>query len=299
MKRIRNPFTYLIFLVSGMLAVGCGGPPDNNPLLDSARASVASAVNDSAIVTSASEVLDRAEVTLRRAEQLFDEDADPVEVEHYAYLTEQHIARAEALAQLRSREQEIERAELERQQVVLQAREREAQVERREAESARADAQAERREAESARADTEAALERARELSEQVAELEARQTERGLVLTLSEVLFDVGRANLKEGALRTVGQLATFLQEYPERVVLVEGHTDTSGSLQLNLDLSNRRAEAVKSALMQRGISGNRVRTVGLGPEFPIAGNNTAAGRQQNRRVEIIISDEEGRIIER
>lgn len=292
MKRIRNPFIYLIFLMSGMLAVGCGGPPDNNPLLDSARASVASAVNDSAIVTSASEVLDRAEVTLRRAEQLFEEDADPVEVEHYAYLTEQHIARAEAIAQLRSREQEIERAEHERQQVVLQAREREAQAERREAESARA-------EAESARSDAQAALERARELSEQVAELEARQTERGLVLTLSEVLFDVGRANLKEGGLRTVGQLATFLQEYPERVVLVEGHTDTSGSLQLNMDLSNRRAEAVKSALMQRGISGDRVRTVGLGPEFPIAGNNTAAGRQQNRRVEIIISDEEGTIIER
>ncbi len=292
MKRIRNPFIYLIFLMSGMLAVGCGGPPDNNPLLDSARASVASAVNDSAIVTSASEVLDRAEVTLRRAEQLFEEDADPVEVEHYAYLTEQHIARAEAIAQLRSREQEIERAEHERQQVVLQAREREAQAERREAESARA-------EAESARSDAQAALERARELSDQVAELEARQTERGLVLTLSEVLFDVGRANLKEGGLRTVGQLATFLQEYPERVVLVEGHTDTSGSLQLNMDLSNRRAEAVKSALMQRGISGDRVRTVGLGPEFPIAGNNTAAGRQQNRRVEIIISDEEGTIIER
>jgi outer membrane protein OmpA-like peptidoglycan-associated protein len=271
--------------VGGLLAIGCGGGPRNNPLLDDARASVSAAVNDSAVVTSAPEVLDQAEATLRRAERLFEEGADAVEVEHYSYLTRQHIARAEALAELRSREREIERAELERQQVVLQAREREAQAERREAELARADAQA--------------ALERARELSEQVAELEARQTERGLVLTLSEVLFDVGRANLKEGGMRTVGQLATFLQEYANRVVLVEGHTDNTGSLQLNLDLSSRRAEAVKSALMQRGISGDRVRTVGLGPEFPVAGNNTSAGRQQNRRVEIIISDEEGRIIER
>jgi outer membrane protein OmpA-like peptidoglycan-associated protein len=284
-KSARNPILYLMLAVGGLLAIGCGGGPRNNPLLDDARASVAAAVNDSAVVTSAPEVLDQAEATLRRAERLFEEGADAVEVEHYAYLTRQHIARAEALAQLRSREREIERAELERQQVVLQAREREAEAERRDADLARSDAQA--------------ALERARELSEQVAELEARQTERGLVLTLSEVLFDVGRANLKEGGQRTVGQLATFLQEYPERVVLVEGHTDITGSLQLNLDLSRRRAEAVKSALMQRGISGDRVRTVGLGPEFPVAGNNTAAGRQQNRRVEIIISDEEGRIIER
>jgi outer membrane protein OmpA-like peptidoglycan-associated protein len=284
-KSARNPILYLMLAVGGLLAIGCGGGPRNNPLLDDARASVAAAVNDSAVVTSAPEVLDQAEATLRRAERLFDEGADAVEVEHYAYLTRQHIARAEALAELRSREREIERAELERQQVVLQAREREAE--------------AERREADLARSDTEAALERARELSEQVAELEARQTERGLVLTLSEVLFDVGRAILKEGGQRTVGQLATFLQEYPERVVLVEGHTDITGSLQLNLDLSRRRAEAVKSSLMQRGISGERVRTVGLGPEFPVAGNNTAAGRQQNRRVEIIISDEEGRIIER
>jgi len=291
-KSARNPILYLMLAVGGLLAIGCGGGPRNNPLLDDARASVAAAVNDTAVVTSAPEVLDQAEATLRSAERLFEEGADAVEVEHYAYLTRQHIARAEALAELRSREREIERAELERQQVVLQAREREAEAERREADLARSDADL-------ARSDTEAALERARELSEQVAELEARQTERGLVLTLSEVLFDVGRAILKEGGQRTVGQLATFLQEYPERVVLVEGHTDITGSLQLNLDLSRRRAEAVKSSLMQRGISGERVRTVGLGPEFPVAGNNTAAGRQQNRRVEIIISDEEGRIIER
>ena len=306
-KLIRNSSEFIqsrlhfgaVLLVGALLLAGCGGPPKNNPLLDDARLAVRTASMDSAVVTSAPEALDRAEVALRKGESLLKDGADREDVEHYAYMTSQYVAIAEETARLRNREQSIRRAEAERQQVVIEAREREVKVERQQAELARQQAEAERREAEAARGQAEDALERARELSERVRELEAEQTERGLVLTLSEVLFDVGKASLKEGGQRAVQQLATFLRDYPNRNVLVEGHTDNTGSLQLNLDLSKRRAEAVRTALLDMGISGDRIRTIGHGPEYPVVSNNTAAGRQQNRRVEIIISKDDGVIPDR
>lgn len=292
-------------LLSRLLAVfaiviaGCGGPPNNNPLLDDARVTLRMASSDSAVVARAAETLDRAEVSLQRGESLLEEGGDPEDVEHYAYLTTQYVAIAEEQTTLRRLEADIENAESERQQAQIAARELEATRAQQEAEAERLEAELAREQADVAREETDEALEEARILEERVRELEAEKTERGLVLTLSEVLFDVGEATLKEGGQRTVGQLATFLQQYPERRVLVEGHTDTTGSLELNLDLSRRRAEAVRVALMEMGISADRVGTVGLGPSHPVAGNETAAGRQQNRRVEIIISDDDGVISER
>lgn len=278
---------------------GCGGPPRNNPLLDDARVTLATASNDSAVVAGAPETLDRAEIALQRGERLLEEGADRADVEHYAYLAEQYVAIAEETAALKRLESDIARAESERQAVVLESRERQAARAELDAERAKQEAEAERLEADSARAQAEEALEKARLLDEKVRELEAKETERGLVLTLSEVLFDVGKATLKEGGQRTVGQLATFLQQYPERRVLVEGHTDPTGSLELNLELSKRRAESVQAALMEMGISADRIGTIGYGPTYPVVSNDTAAGRQQNRRVEIIISDENGVITAR
>jgi outer membrane protein OmpA-like peptidoglycan-associated protein len=152
------------------------------------------------------------------------------------------------------------------------------------------------REAQLAREQAEQALARAQELANRIAELEAEQTARGLVLTLSDVLFDVDKADLKPGAQRAIDELANFLNEYPERNVLIEGFTDNTGSDEYNMDLSSRRAASVKSALVTRGIGDSRVRTIGYGETFPKATNGTAAGRQQNRRVEVIISDKSGNI---
>lgn len=276
-------------LTIGLVVAGCGGPPDNNPLLDEARTEVRAAGSERAVVEQASNALDKAEQALRRGELLLEQEAPVDEVYHQAYLARQYVAIARETAKLRTAEAEIRRAESERQQVISQARERDAERSQREAERSQREAETERRRA-------EAALDRARELEE---ELEAQRTERGLVLTLSEVLFDVGHATLKEGAGRTIRQLVDFLRENPERRVLVEGHTDNTGSYQLNQDLSRRRAEAVKRAIVDAGIPGDRIRTVGHGPDYPVASNNTAAGRQQNRRVEIIISDREGQIPDR
>ncbi len=119
--------------------------------------------------------------------------------------------------------------------------------------------------------------------------MKAKQTERGIVLTLGDVLFDSGRADMKAGALRTLEQLAAFLKENPERDVVIEGHTDSVGSVEFNQALSERRALTVKDALVERGIAASRVTAVGFGPTKPLVGNDTPAGRQQNRRVEIVL----------
>jgi outer membrane protein OmpA-like peptidoglycan-associated protein len=118
------------------------------------------------------------------------------------------------------------------------------------------------------------------------------------VLTLGDVLFDTGQATLKPGAATTVDRLAQFMRDYPERSVRIEGHTDSAGSDDTNQGLSERRAQAVREALLQRGLEAPRIGAVGYGEARPIADNETAAGRQQNRRVEIVVSDAAGAFAE-
>ena len=110
-----------------------------------------------------------------------------------------------------------------------------------------------------------------------------------MVLTLGDVLFDTGRAELNPGAARTLDQLAAFLKENTERTVAIEGYTDATGTEQGNQVLSERRANSVKNALTDRGIASARISARGFGEASPVASNNTAAGRQQNRRVEVVL----------
>ncbi len=109
------------------------------------------------------------------------------------------------------------------------------------------------------------------------------------MLTLGDVLFATGRATLMPGGLQTVDRLANFLQKYPDRNVLIEGHTDSVGRAEYNMGLSQRRADAVRKALMDRGIGAERITTKGYGESYPVASNKTAAGRQENRRVEVVV----------
>jgi outer membrane protein OmpA-like peptidoglycan-associated protein len=134
-----------------------------------------------------------------------------------------------------------------------------------------------------------AANERERKLREELADLQARETARGLELTLGDILFDVDQASLKPGAAQNLHRLVAFLKEYPDRAVLVEGHTDNTGTDAYNLSLSERRAESVRTFLIESGIAASRVLARGYGKAYPITGNDTAAGRQRNRRVEIVI----------
>ena len=148
---------------------------------------------------------------------------------------------------------------------------------------------AEAREADLARQEANLATATANSLRRQLENLQARETNRGLVFTLGDVLFEYGQAALRVEALANLNQLVSFVEDYPERTVSIEGHTDSRGSEDYNLRLSQARAESVRVALVERGVAGNRIQAIGLGEEFPMASNESDFGRQQNRRVEIVI----------
>ncbi len=162
-----------------------------------------------------------------------------------------------------------------------------------EAEKAKLMAAAEAAKAEAAIAEAEAARAAMQQLENELTELKAKQTDRGLVITLGDVLFEFNQADLINGAARNLDPLVKALTKDPTQSVIVEGHTDNIGSKEYNLSLSERRADAVKAYLLSQGIAETRVSTEGLGFEFPVASNETNAGRQQNRRVEIILPQEE------
>lgn len=278
--------------LSVFVIVGCGGPPENNPLLKEARSNFQKAENDSAIVINAPVALKEAEEALQKSERLWEEKADKELVDHHAYIAKQKVAIARETAKLNAAQDEVKRAESQRQKVLIKARKAEAIAAENRAEEALSQAQKERREAEMAR-------KRAEELAERVNKLEAERTERGLVLTLGDVLFDFDKATLKSGGERAVEKLAQFMEEYPNRNVMIEGFTDTVGPADYNKQLSRRRANSVRQALQNKGINSSRIQVRGYGEKYPVASNKTEAGRQQNRRVEVIISDKDGAIDER
>lgn len=147
------------------------------------------------------------------------------------------------------------------------------------------------READRAHMDAEIARQQAADLQRQIAELNAKDTDRGLVVTLGDLLFDTGKATLKGGTIGHLNKLAAFLNQYPDRTVMIEGHTDNVGSEDFNLGLSQRRANSVMTYLIHQGVASNRLTAYGKGENFAISDNESATGRQQNRRVEIIISN--------
>ncbi|MCP9291236.1 OmpA family protein [Gracilimonas sediminicola] len=287
----RNSLVALSLIIPLLLA-GCGGPPQNNPLLTEARQSYDKAERDSMIVMKAPVALKEAEEALEQSHQLWEEGADKNLVEHYAYIAHQKTKIARETAELNAAQDEVERAEAERKEVLIEARKAEAIAAEQRAEKAMTQLQQERKEAEKARQE-------ASELADRLSEMEARQSERGMVLTLSDVLFDFDSSTLKAGANKVVNELAAFLNNYPERTVQIEGFTDSVGSAEYNKNLSQRRADALKQALIKAGISSQRIETVGYGEEYPVATNMNEAGRQQNRRVEVIISNENGAVSQR
>ena len=181
-----------------------------------------------------------------------------------------------------------------------------AEQQRAEADRVRAEAERARLDAEAARAAAESQAQQARSLAEQSEReqaqlreqlraqlntiLENRETARGLVVNVSDVLFDFNRANLKPGARDKVAKIAAILRSHPDLKIQVEGHTDSVGSDEYNLRLSERRADSVRAGLVEDGINRDVVATAGFGESKPVATNGTAEGRQQNRRVEIIVS---------
>jgi len=137
------------------------------------------------------------------------------------------------------------------------------------------------------------------QLEQELAELKAKETERGLVYTLGDVLFEFNDTELKAEALRNLYPLVTFLKEHPKRDLFIEGHTDGIGSEAYNLQLSEQRAVAVGAFLVSNGIAPERITAYGSGKAYPVASNATEAGREQNRRVEVVILHEGERVADR
>ena len=144
-----------------------------------------------------------------------------------------------------------------------------------------------RRAAEAANEQLNNALSQLRNLVTEITNL--RETSRGIVISLSDILFDVNRATLKPGAESNVRRIAAILQQYPDRQIAVEGHTDATGSDAYNQTLSEERAASVRASLVAGGVPAAQITSTGFGKTQPVATNDTPAGRQQNRRVEIIV----------
>lgn len=261
----------------GLLAIlaGCASTPENTVELERARDAVAkvAGTSESSIVASAE--LKEAQETLRRAEDASRENEPEAEVAHLAYLAEQQAAIAEAKMREAKALEKTKEVDAQRNAALLEARERQVAVAEQRADRARA-----------------AAAEAWREVEE------ARETERGVVLTLGDMLFESGGVELKPGAHLILDRLAAYLESNRGARAIIEGHTDGVGSPNLNQALSERRADAVAAALRSRGIDLDRLETVGLGEAYPIASNDTTAGREENRRVEVVLSDARGQFPE-
>ena len=267
-------------VASILLLVGCASTPKSIPELEQARSDVQTLSTDPLAQQSASQELANARSSLTQAENAL-KAGHKDDVLHFSYLASQQAnAGQERVNEVRAKEQ-VAKGEAERNRVLLESRTREA-------ETATAVAQEQARIAQARAAEAENA-------QRQLAELQAKQTDRGMVLTLGDVLFDTAQATLKPGAQAQLDRVASFMAKNEGTKVIIEGHTDSRGSESYNQDLSQRRAQAVADALASHGIDRSRVEAIGRGKALPVASNETAAGQQQNRRVEIVFSDPEGR----
>ena len=283
-KRYRLLMT--ITVISSLFA-GCGGIPANHPDLLRARDTYEDAKEKTWVSEMAPVEMYEAEQALQKAE-----GAENVkDLEYLAYLAERRSQIAVAAATQRSAKKEIGELAKEKNAVLLNAREAEIESKLREIKEKESEVDRARIEVERHVPWQKAPI-RAQELERELSALDAKMTDRGYVLTLGDVLFEFDRAELLPGAYRTIDKLVAFLEKYPNRNVLIEGYTDSIGTADYNLELSQKRADAVRIALVERDIRISRISTKGYGKSYPVASNTTEAGRQRNRRVEIIILDE-------
>jgi outer membrane protein OmpA-like peptidoglycan-associated protein len=250
-----------------VLLAGCSSLPEQIPELDTAKAAVQKVESSSRVGVAATDASE-ARKALDRANAMVEKGGDLEDIQHEANVATARAQVADTKIDTALAREEIEKGTAERQQVVLEARNREAQL----------------------------ARENAERMQKELKDMQAKQTERGMVLTLGDVLFDTGKSTLKPGAHATMDKLAHVLNTSKGNRVTIEGHTDSMGSDANNQVLSEQRALAVQAALMQRGVSGSQIMSVGKGESTPVAGNDSASGRQANRRVELIFSQEAGRV---
>ncbi|MFC0131898.1 flagellar motor protein MotB [Massilia eurypsychrophila] len=293
-------------LASAVMLAACSSTPTTTNMLDQARNEFVAANSNPAVSSyaplefkQASDALDAANAAAARRESL-------AQIDQLAYLAKQKIATAQQVASQKAAEADIANSGRQRDQLRLQARtaeadrakmdadraKMEAERAKMDAQSAQAQANDATRAAQNAEAQTREAQARAAQLEAQMADLQAKKTERGMIITIGDVLFATNQATLTADGVNNVRKLADVLNQNPNRTVLVEGFTDSTGTSAHNQELSERRAGSVASALTGMGIGRERVAMRGYGETYPVAGNVSAGDKQLNRRVEIVLSNE-------
>lgn len=267
MKRIPRVISFCLLLGSAGL-YGCAGQQNSDQALRQASQDFQRVKDDTDVLRSAPRDVIRAGESLARAERLSNYVGSGADVSHYAYLSSRYSAIAREHSHLLLNQETLARQELERQRLQLALRE----------------------------AKLASAQRQGKWLEDQIVALATTQTDRGLVLTLGDMLFDTGHAELKSSANRTVLKVVQFLQLNPARIVRIEGYTDSTGDKQANLQLSRDRAQAIADVLTDLGIDDRRIEVQGYGDEFAVAANTYEGGRAMNRRVEIVFSDERGHL---
>jgi len=278
---MKRTYNVLVAAAVTSLLAACTSTPDRIEELETARAIVPQ-VEASPRAGIAATYVAEARKSLDRANRLVDSGGRVGDIEFEAMVASRNAEIANEKILAAQAQEEIEKGTAERQAVLIEAREAESR--RRAQQAANATEQA------------ELAEHRASTLEQELSELRAKKTDRGMVLTLGDVLFDTGMATLKPGAYTTIDRLATVLKQAPDRKVTIEGHTDSVGSDDYNRQLSERRAAAVQTALLERGVNSNQITATGKGETFPVASNDNAGGRQQNRRVEMVFTDDASQV---
>ena len=238
--------------------------------------------------------LHKAKDALDQAEQSFKNDPDSARTKDLSYVAERKVQLAEALAGGEGHEQEkvVAQQDLQAKQgQMMQKTKGQLATTRTELAAAQHGLEGEAQGRIAAEKQAADADERAKQSAQALADLAgAREEQRGLVITLSgSVLFASNEATLLPEAQTRLGQVADALLATKERNLIIEGHTDSRGSESYNLELSQRRADAVRSYLVSRGYEGDRIQAHGIGKARPLADNKTSEGRANNRRVEIIV----------
>lgn len=265
MTRIKPLAALVLVALAGLQ--GCASQRSEQSL-DEAGAAFQKVKDDSDVLRSAPRDVIRAGESLSRAERLSSYIGTGADVRHYAYLSQRYSEIASEHARLAANQERLARLDLERQRLQLALREAKlAEVQQ-----------------------------QGKWVEAQIVSLTTQDSDRGLVMTLGDVLFDTGRAELKTSASRTVLKLVQFLQLNPRRIVRIEGYTDSTGTAQDNLKLSRDRAQAVADMLVDLGVDEKRIQVEGYGDQYPIEANASERGRAQNRRVEIVFSDDKGKL---
>ena len=246
-------------LAASVALAACSTPPNAN--LEQARSNYTGLqTNPQASKVAALETKEASDY-LDKADKAYQDKQDQAKVDQLAYLTNQRVEVAKQTIALRTAEANLKNASAQRAQARLDARD--AQI---------------------------------KQLQDS---LNAKQTDRGTLVTFGDVLFATDRADLKSSGLVNINKLAQFLSENPDRKVIVEGYTDSTGTANHNQSLSERRAGSVRTALVKMGVDPARIVAQGYGKEYPVAENSSVSGRAMNRRVEVTISNDNQPVIPR